>query len=285
MKKLIFILFSLNTFAKLNYNLRGEYQLESVQIKNNQIIISFNGIKNVIVCGAIDEKQNPNLKLLNEALSLKKKIEITANDGDECVSDLHPAISEKELFEKVNTTLKNLNPKNPIDLNEFDPKKINLRRDSRLLSTLRSILYIPYGKAAVRDLNIYWNRDVGKEQRYGVSGVFVILNEENESSHKEFTQGTDDWEKLPIVPSKMNDEILKLAKSVDLKNKLGMFKNLGEKAYLMILEKPKYYLVKKVVLGQCTQEREITILKIEKETKKALLPILNEYISSDECPD
>jgi hypothetical protein len=80
--------------------------------------------------------------------------------------------------------------------------------------------------------------------------------------------------------------LLATIKAADQKHALGLLKPSRKRLTdIVILEKPDAWLVKRIEHGECSEDRIIRTLKIDRARQQAILPVKTETLYGGECPD
>jgi len=276
--------------AEIGNNLRGYYKLSSYEVKNSKIEITLTGMDKYMLCGKSDDQNNKNSDLLKRIMATKNnKIEITANAHQECIEDIQEVLSASEIEARVDKAMSSLLGGAEFHIRDFenDSLKSSNFPDGRNVSAYSDVLVIPYGKAAVRSIDIYWDKhEPNAPLEYQVSQIDILENTPDELGHKEYHQGSDDWGKLPFAKTKRDINTEKLIRKIDRAKKFNLFKKLGDtdKVQVFILDKQTNFVVKRIERGDCSGDREITTVIVDKKTLNVLGP-KTESLSGGECPD
>jgi len=271
--------------AQMYFNLGGTYVLEAYHAAGDEITISFSGIKNVPLCTSKGDREQ-RIDMLNQALAGSRNIEIHSNAGSSCISDIDATPSKAERMALVEGALKSVLPRSELHLRDFDRVTVNDGQFPDLNASINYV-YVPFNGIGVKSLSVDWRKKhPGDKLHYNVALISAYHNTPDESGHEEISQGHPDFENLPYVSNRIDPSLLETIRAIDRKHALGLLKKPGKNgADILVLDKNDAWLVKRIVHGQCSQDRTITVVKIDKSTKKPEFPARTENLQGGECPD
>lgn len=269
--------------APLDYNLDGPYTLTDYRVDGSTLFISFAGMENLPLCGPV-VGDDPRLALLARTRAGDRKIEVHATRGSRCIATIEAPLAPAERLAQVAAALKTLLPNSAIRLADFDKTQINDGPFPDMSASLR-FLYVPQGQTGLSEISAYW-RKKGPEHstRYDVSAVHAYRNTEEADGYEEITQGHDNFEALPYSTTRIDPELLANIRAAARKHVPGLLKTSG-RVDLVILEKPAFWLVKRIEHGDCSEDRKILTLRIRRSDGRPLMPVLSETRYGGECPD
>ena len=224
--------------------------------------------------------------MLNRVLAGSRNVEIYSNTGSSCISDIDATPSKAERMPLVDGALKSVLPRSELRLSDFDNVNVNNGQFPNLNANI-DYVYVPFNKIGVKLLSVDWRKKhPGDKLNYSVALISAYRNTPDESGHEEISQGHPDFENQPYVSNRIDASLLETIRAIDKKHALGLLKKPGKNgADILVLDKNDAWLVKRIVRGQCSQDRTIKVVKIDKSTKKAVLPARTGNLHGGECPD
>jgi hypothetical protein len=284
---MLLVLVTATAHAKVGFNLRGYYPLSSYEIKGKKIELTLSDKQKILLCENDPATLTKNKAILEKILSTNKQIEITANEAQDCVDDIQVLPPNSELVAEIDKEITKALGGIEIHVSDFEKNTQNHESfpHVRSLRAYSYVVVVPYGKAIVRDFTMNWTREPKTPLKYQVNEIQIIENKADEMGHQEYSQGSDAWEKLPFATSKPDMQTIELIRKIDQSKKFNLFKDLSDSAQVIIFDKQKNYLVKRIERGTCSQDRTIKIFSVDKKTYEVLGQLKTDYLDGGECPD
>lgn len=272
------------TYLHAQVQLSGTYKLDSFEVKGNEISITLWG-RRIPLCESKNDHEK-NIDLLKRVMAGSKNIEIYSSDINACIFDISATPSREERIALVESALKAVLPNSELRFGDFDSMTLENSQFPEMKAKV-NYLYVPYDKIGVSSITVSWRKQKpGDNLHYYVSEIKAYRNLPDELGYQEINQGVPDFENIAYTSNRLAPDILDAIRVADRRFAMGILKKFSKRAAnIVVLEKMDAWLAKRIVHGECSGDREIKTMKINKATRKVQPTTETKLLYGGECPD